>query len=164
MLRAAEAPGTHAVRDARKVAMSHRAVAIMLFSVGYLTAPAQLVFLSITVTVDITSVLPPDAHWSLTDACLRPAPDRPRRPGRGLSLHRPMRPKGVWPKGYGSGLNATTTAACTRASFASAAQRPCGPESRERRSWVYENRNVVERSRPGIYGFCCSEASPPSRQ
>ena len=44
-----------------------------------------------------------------------------------------------WPECNSSGPNATTTAACARASFASEAHRVFGSESRPRSSWVREN-------------------------
>jgi hypothetical protein len=65
-------------------------------SVEHLTESGYSVTLYLTVNVDIISVTTPRCcHWSLTDAYLRPPPDRSRGPGRGLPLHRAMRPQGV---------------------------------------------------------------------
>ncbi len=62
------------------------------FSVGHLTPQDDLALLSITVVVDTISAANARRYFrNPIDAHVRPAPDRRRRPGRRLSLHRPMR-------------------------------------------------------------------------
>jgi len=141
MLPAAETPGTHAVREAKWVAMSRRALAIEFFSVACLTPTNELVFLSITVTVNIVSIV---VLRLLLEARFPPGADTAPTDARDVEMGRfsrfPLRaPARNWPEGYGAGLNATATAARVQASFASDAHRRCGSQSPARGSWVSKN-------------------------